>query len=76
MKRLRIIFVEASCNIHDFSYWKGGTEENRKKADIGFFKAIISDIDKYDAGTIKYTIYALIFYYAVKLGGKSYFNYQ
>jgi hypothetical protein len=98
MKRLRITFFRADCNIHDFSYWKGSlaylTEEElekikkispkayeilqediRKIADMGFFKKMIEDIDLYDSGTIKYTFYALVFYYAVRIGGKSYFNY-
>ena len=76
MKRLRIAFFYADCNIHDFSYWKWGSDEDRKKADIGFFKKIIEDIDLYDSDTIKYTFYALVFYYAVRIGGKSYFNYK
>jgi len=67
MKRLHIVFVEASCQIHDMVYWQGGTEEDRKKADLGFFTRIIADIEKYKGGTLKYTIYALIFYYAVRI---------
>lgn len=76
LKQLRVVFIEASCDIHDFSYWKGGMEEDRQKADMGFFKKIINDIDKTDSNVIKYSILAMIFYYSVHFGGKSYFNYH
>lgn len=78
MKRLHIVFVEASCQIHDFSYFKWGTEDDRYKADMGFFKAIISDIweKNWFFTVLWYTAIALIFYGAVRIGWKSYFNYK
>lgn len=70
--------MEASCDIHDFTYWQGGDEARRAECDMGFFIAIMKDIERADMGrltVIKYTTIALIFYYAVHWGGKSYFNY-
>jgi hypothetical protein len=34
----------ASCEIHDQNYKKGGTEEDRLKADVGFLKHMLMDI--------------------------------
>jgi endogenous inhibitor of DNA gyrase (YacG/DUF329 family) len=36
-------FCHASCDKHDFSYWIGGTEEDRHKADDGFLRAMLVD---------------------------------
>ena len=33
------VFPE-SCNQHDFNYWIGGTEEDRKKADLQFYTSM------------------------------------
>lgn len=99
---LRMVFIEASCDIHDFTYWQWivaiFTEEEiekiraispkaleilqddyRKKCDMGFFVAIINDIQRSNlqmTSVLKYTIVALIFYYAVRVWGKEYFQYQ
>jgi len=34
---------EASCDQHDFYYWRGGTEGDRAMADAGFFAAMRRD---------------------------------
>jgi len=34
----------ASCKIHDDNYKKGGTEEDRLTADVGFLKHMLLDI--------------------------------
>ena len=76
---LRLVFIEASCDIHDFTYWQWGDEERRSKCDLWFFTVIINDIQKADLKTtsiLKYTTVALIFYYAVRKWGKEYFKYQ
>lgn len=44
---LRAVFVEASCMIHDFRYWQGGTKYRRKEDDQGFFFAMLRDIENY-----------------------------
>jgi len=36
----------ASCWHHDFNYWLGGTEEDRKKADWQFYQAMLYDASK------------------------------
>lgn len=46
LKRLRLVFIQASCEIHDFSYWQGGDDKRRLECDLGFFQAIIGDIGK------------------------------
>ena len=47
LRVLSAVFVEASCEIHDFTYWQGGDEARRKECDDGFFLAIAGDIQKY-----------------------------
>lgn len=79
IKKLRIIFIESSCNIHDLTYWQGWDEARRLECDMWFFKVIISDIERYNMKPIEYIWYvfvALIFYYSVRIGWKSYFNYS
>ena len=39
-------FFEADCNHHDYGYWKGGTEEDRKVCDVGFYKAMKRDVSQ------------------------------
>lgn len=66
----------ASCDKHDFNYWKGCTEEDRKKYDSGFFWAMMEDVG--NAKIYKrlfYAGWALLFYTLVRLKGKDYFHY-
>lgn len=75
---IRPVFFEASCDLHDFGYWKGWDEERRKECDTKFYEAIIADIARKDYGLIRttyYTILALIFYGFVRIGGRLSFNY-
>lgn len=68
---------KASCNHHDFLYWVGNTEEERKYADKAFYKYMKIDISE-KKGVIKkayYHIWAYAYYRAVRLFGKKYFNY-
>ena len=54
-------------------------ELRREECDLWFFQKIIDDIGKYQDNSmdvIKYTLLALCFYLAVRIGGKWYFNYQ
>ena len=37
-------FIDASCKIHDDNYKKGGSKEDRLKADVGFLKHMLLDI--------------------------------
>ena len=40
------VFFKASCDLHDESYYIGGTEDDRITADIGFFKAMLKDCER------------------------------
>lgn len=70
------LFFESSCNKHDFSYWVGGTEEDRINADIGFLRAMLKDCEWFTGATkIKYVIWAHIYFMAVRAFGSKYFFY-
>jgi len=65
-----------SCNHHDFYYWRGGDEEDRKKADDAFYKYM--KIDAKEAVWYKigyYKVWAFLYYKAVRVKGKYYFSY-
>ena len=66
----------ASCNHHDFKYWLGCTEDDRKDADEAFYRWM-----KIDIASAKwylkpyYHLWAYTYYKAVRLFGKKYFYY-
>ncbi len=67
----------ASCRHHDFNYWLGNTEDDRRKADRQFYEAM-----KRDAAMVRsfwkrlyYRAWAWIYYKAVTHFGVRYFNY-
>ena len=75
---------EASCNRHDFYYWRGGKEFDRKIADQEFYRIMKRDIRrrKYSvfrpkqlAKLIWYKLWAKTYYHSVRLFGKKYFYY-
>lgn len=67
----------ASCNHHDFYYWRGGSEADRKRADEAFYKFMKQDAAM--AGTmlkrLHYRLWAYIYYQAVRQFGAKYFHY-
>jgi len=69
---------KASCNQHDFYYWRGGTESDREAADDAFYKYMKIDIAE---GTytfvdaLWYHTWALVYYLAVRQFGDKYFYY-
>jgi len=68
---------EASCNKHDEGYNKGGDSAKRFECDGKFFIMMIKDTFQVE-GKLKrtyYQIWALIYFLAVRLCGKKYFNY-
>lgn len=66
----------ASCNHHDFNYWVGGTEEDRLRADKGFYNAMKVDIaSKPIQFRPYYHVWAYTYYKSVRLIGGKYFNY-
>jgi len=68
---------KASCNQHDFYYWRGYSEEDRKKADKAFYKFMRVDITS-AKWLMKpyYHLWAFGYYTAVRLFGKKFFNYS
>lgn len=79
LKFLTPVFFEASCDLHDFGYWKGWDEERRAECDRKFYEKILEDIENFSKNFFEknfYKILAKIFYIAVRLGGKKYFNYK
>ena len=68
---------KASCNHHDFYYWRGKDEADRKKADKAFYKFMRIDIS--EVNSLKkpyYHVWALSYYLAVRLFGRKFFNYS
>lgn len=90
LKILTPIFFEASCDLHDFGYWKGWNEARRLECDQKFYEKILEDIEIFytpptsgDWNNFEiflrknfHKILAKIFYCAVRIGGKKYFNYK
>jgi len=67
----------ASCNQHDFYYWRGGDEIDRKKADDAFYRFMQIDCTNEDRFIKRhlYEINAWLYYKAVRVFGKKFFNY-
>ena len=68
----------ASCNHHDFLYWIGGSETDRKIADDKFYKYMKKDVkaEKKICKKIYYKSWAYTYYKMVCIFGKKYFNYK
>ena len=66
----------ASCNHHDFLYWRGCTEEDRESADNEFYRLMKKDIAN-AKWYLKphYHIWAYTYYKSVRLIGKEFFYY-
>lgn len=66
----------ASCNHHDFLYWRGCTEADRKKADTEFYEMMLKDIEE-AKWYLKphYHIWAWTYYKSVRIAGKKFFYY-
>ena len=67
----------ASCNQHDFYYWRGGTESDRLEADKAFYEAMLVDIQNYVVWykRLSYKLIAYAYYKSVRLFGKRFFQY-
>ena len=66
----------ASCKIHDDNYKKGGTEEDRLTADVGFLKYMLKDISSMVCykHKRKAVLWAVIYYLLVRAFGWITFN--
>lgn len=67
----------ASCNHHDFGYWKGGTDADRKDCDVKFLQAMIGDAAILDGlhRRLWHYVMAFAYYLAVRRCGGKFFNY-
>lgn len=76
VKSLFNFFFEASCRRHDFAYSRGGSEQDRKKADDGFYAAMLRDCDRLSGLTrMAAEAKARIFYSLVRAFGWMQFTY-
>ena len=71
-----LIFKKAA-EYHDFAYWRGGTEQDRKEADKRFKRDCVDAAWNQKARSFLFYISAAyIYYYAVKFLGKYSFIYR
>jgi len=70
-------FFKASCNHHDFYYWRGGENKDRKYADKSFLDAMLEDAERASNwfSNIWNRTAAYAYYFAVRISGKKYFNF-
>lgn len=69
-------FFKASCNHHDYGYWKGCTEEDRKICDKKFYHAMREDCKTLPwYQKIRYRPWCWAYYNSVRMFGKKYFYY-
>ena len=68
---------EASCDHHDFNYWLGHTEDDRRRADWQFYEAMLRDAHRKASFWNEwwYRLMAWTYYKAVRAFGKSAFYY-
>lgn len=70
------IFFETSCNHHDYKYWVGGTEDDRKYADKELLKMMLKDCQRLSwFKRVRYKPWCYLYYTAVRCGGSKYFHY-
>ena len=68
------IFFKASCDHHDYGYWKGGTETDRKRCDIKFYNAMVIDCTSLPwYNYLRYRPWCWVYYHSVREFGKKYF---
>ena len=70
---------KASCNQHDFYYWRGCSEKDRKIADDAFYKYMKIDIEERTTSIVDYLFHhgwAYTYYLSVRYFGKPYFEYS
>ena len=69
---------ESACNAHDAAYDAGGTEADRKHADMWLYRSMIASVykDYSPATTTWFMLIALLYYVSVRIFGKNYFNFK
>ncbi len=70
------LFFEASCNHHDYGYWKGCTEKQREICDKKFHQAMKNDTTRLNKWKQPYfRAWAYAYYCGVRIFGKKFFYY-
>lgn len=74
-------FFKAACVLHDELYLLGGSEADRKRADIRLYQDMVAHSVAYFKGRkvgaqVWFICLAYIYYKAVRWFGKSQFNYK
>ena len=67
-----IWFKQSNANMHDRSYWIWWTEKDRIRADTWFLRRLLFDCE----GIFYKVLIAYIFYFAVRIRWRKYFNYR
>lgn len=66
----------ADCNHHDFHYWRGGSERDRRKADRQFLLSMIGDsLELRGPRQFFHILAAIVYYNAVRFCGRKFFFY-
>lgn len=77
LKKLAPLFKEASADIHDWNYYIWGYEEDRVKADFGFYKRIVEDVySDENKRNLYYASLTYIYFVAVRFLGSGRYNYS
>lgn len=67
-----------ACCIHDDDYDRGGSDKDRKTADISLYRNMCKIIERMRCGPWRaffYTFIALLYYASVRLCGRFYFRF-
>ena len=71
------IFFETSCNHHDYGYYKGTTEKDRKRCDKNLRTAMNKDCSKLPwYKWLRYRPWCELYYLGVRSVGWKFFNYD
>ena len=71
-------FFKSSCNKHDKGYYKGGTEIDRMNCDANFLRYMLIDCQRIKNKFKRWYFkrWAFVYFKAVRVLGKKYFNYK
>lgn len=71
------IFFKASCNHHDYGYWKGGSELDRLEADKMLYKSMVKDCKTLPwYQWVRYRPWCWAYYKGVRIAGWKFFYFS
>ena len=71
------VFFRACCDHHDYGYWRGGTEKDRKRCDKMFYMAMKKDCKGLPwLDRLRYKPWCWVYYRAVRQFGARYFSFK